>query len=54
MKLIICETSLQELQRLTALARATNDVVIRADYYRLAERCREHIKDGLAPLRLSR
>jgi hypothetical protein len=50
MKIIICETSLQDVQRLTALARATDDAVIRADYYRLAERCREHIKDGLSCL----
>ena len=51
MKIIICETTLREMQRFTALARATDDVVLRADYYRLAERCRSHIKDGLSRCR---
>ena len=47
MKIIICETTLHDLQRFTALARATDDVVLRADYYRLAQHCRQHIKDAL-------
>lgn len=45
MKIIICETTLREMQRLTALARATDDVVLRADLYRRAESCRAHLKD---------
>jgi hypothetical protein len=51
MKIIISETPLQELQRFTALARATDDVIIRTEYYRLAERCRDHIKDRLSRCR---
>jgi hypothetical protein len=51
MKIIICETTLQAMQRLTALARATDDVVQRADFYRQAELFREMSR--YAPPRLA-
>jgi hypothetical protein len=47
MKTSIFEPTLRDLQRMTALARATEDAVIRADYYRLAERCREYLREPL-------
>ncbi|MEZ0218883.1 MAG: hypothetical protein ACAH22_01170 [Tardiphaga sp.] len=46
MKIKIRETPVQEMQRLTALARETQDSVARADYYREAERCRSEIKEN--------
>ncbi|MGM4921254.1 hypothetical protein [Tardiphaga sp. 813_E8_N1_3] len=46
MKIKIRETPVQEMQRLTALARETQDSVTRADYYREAERCRSEIKEN--------
>jgi hypothetical protein len=38
------EKALREMQRLTKLARATDDCVLRADYYRLAQQSREQVR----------
>lgn len=38
------EKTLREVQRLTKLARATDDCILRADYYRLAQQSREQAR----------
>jgi hypothetical protein len=50
MKIMIADTTLQDMQRFTALARVTDDAVLRADYHRRAECCRDHAKDGPSTL----
>jgi hypothetical protein len=42
MKIANNEKTLREVRRLTQLARETDDGILRADYYRLAQQSREH------------
>jgi hypothetical protein len=46
MKIENCEKALRDVRRFTCLARSTDDGAMRADYYRLAESCRDRAKDA--------